>query len=177
MWIFGSFPLSAGELAMLPGTLPSPGPSPARRAFWHVLVAAFAFTAASRACRSRWVFLCLFLVSFCSLITSGKSQGKEMPSVAGAGGGGGGSSHGMLQRSKLACAKLFWPVPQLCRRNEIASRKDRGPITPIPSLHPLNPKSLLSSHPAVSHSPPQAQRCGRAVSFCAPSSSFASSWH
>lgn len=111
------------------------------------------------------VFFRLFSFSFCSLITSGQRQGKEMPLVAA-------ESHGMLRRCRLAFAKLFMPVPQLCERNGMARRKEDGPITPVPFLHLLNPKSLLSSHPVH----PTALPGHRAVCFHAPSYSFASAW-
>jgi len=110
---------------------------PRRPAFWHILVAALTFTAASRACGSRWVFLCLFLFSFRSLITPGKSQGKELPFVAGAGGSGGGGGYGTLQRSKLACAELLWPVPQPRERNRTAGRDEHAPV----ALYPFSPSS------------------------------------
>lgn len=130
MWIFGSFPLSAGELTVLPGTPPSPGPSPTR--FLARFGCSICLHCSKQSLQIPLGFLLLVFV-FSLFFNNFWQKPRQRDAFSGWGRSSGrGRGHGMLQRSRLTSAKLFWPMSQLCERTLIAW-KEHGPIAPIPS--------------------------------------------
>lgn len=144
MWIFGSFPLSAGELAVLPGTLPSPS---------HPLpdfLAHFCFRShchcSKKSLQVPLGFLLLVFVWF--LFFSNFWQKPRRRDALGQG----------VVAAMGCCKNPNWSLQnssglrQLCERN-LTGRTEHGPLL----LSPLHPKSLLTL--AVSHTLLQAQGC------------------